>query len=229
MKLERLKSRLTKKSMVLGGTVATVGVIYFLLAGQQSSLEEDLSRLNNDSMSIITQTETSRQENEQIVKSLETYSRIPDDKLASVGLDDLIPRIRSARTLKETLEQRYKLSDFSMSFSPMADISQNLGTTHIKVYANNIETEFNALTDELALSFCDSMVEEGQGYLGLEKVSLVRENSIKQEQIDKIADRNSPLPAFVKAKVVFSWKTLGLPRTQPQNQADQGIPFGGEL
>lgn len=208
MKVDILKKALIKKGIIIGAAVAFASVVYLGVYLQKTSLEEELNKITQESSSLSSEVIGYSEKNDNILAALDKYKSLPENKLSLAGMDDLIPRIRSARTLKEDLELRYKLTNFTMSFSPMEEITSLLKTSFIKVHSNNIEVDFEAITDELAMSFCHSLIEEAPGYVYLQSINLTKTGPVTQEVMSRINDRGAEITPLVKGKVVFNWNTF---------------------
>ncbi len=221
MKVQKLKKLLARKYVINGVIIGVLALLFTAISAQESSMNEDLEVLTKDSAYIKSDITSSQEKNNQIVQSIEVYKTLPTNKLTSAGLDDLVSRIRAARTLKEELEARYKLQDLSVKFTPVEDVSQKFDVKNSVIYSNNIEMKFLAPTDEVALSFCDSIMKESAGYISIKKLELSRKGEFTRDMLDKLRSRSIPTPYLVETSVVFNWRSLGQKKDiQPQDNSN---------
>jgi hypothetical protein len=151
---------------------------------------------------------STNEKNKEIVKSLSIYNSLSEDKLIIPEMKNISQRIRAARSLKENLSDKYKINLTSIDFTRIKNISQRLRVNKIEIYSNNIEMEVEAVTDEIVMSFCSSILEEAPGYITIKSIDLNKVKDISSEDISAIKDANTELPALVKAKIIFHWRTL---------------------
>lgn len=212
MKLDIVKRQLIQRAIKLSTIAALVLLIYIATDIGRASYEDSFKKLSNESISIRNQANTTEEKNQKVAIASEKYGMMEEDKLTSSGLDEVIPRIGSARVLKESLQNKYKINsnDLSFEFENFEDETSIYRTSFVSVYSQEIDIELSTLTDEIAFSFIKSTIDDAEGYMSLSNLNLTKKGEeISEDLLKQIRNRREPLPSLVEAQMKFKWRSLG--------------------
>ncbi len=215
MRISAIKKQFIREGGILAGIIGVLVAIFLYVSGEKEGLEKQLSGIKNESNRIVQATSNAENRNQLIVESLEIYKTLPRQRLPSTNLHLAPQRVRDIRPILDSLKSRYKLSMKDTNLSPIEDATKELKTEHVLVYRNQITISFEALTDELAMSFCYALIRELPGYATISNVGLKRIGAITPEVISSIQAREDELPYLVEGTVVFNWWTL---RAKPEEK-----------
>ncbi len=221
-KFTKLKNRLIKISLIAGGGVLALCVLYFYLSFTLDDAKRYASQVENETLLLQKKSGDTRNQNESIARSVRIYNDLPPPKRSTPELEDTASRIRTARPLIDEFRIRYKFSSINVNFSKVEDVTAEFKLKNASVYKNVITIDFKALTDELVFAFVDTMIQRMPGYITISSIEMDRVSDITPAVIKALLTRQPNIPFLVSGKITLNWWSVSEAKPKPPETKKEG-------
>ncbi len=208
MKADTVKKQLVKQLVKSVVVLAILGSGLFVAFTLKSDTEAELQKVSQEASNIDKQAQSLKMEYDRFETINKAYyEQVPQNKRENDKLASAVERIKVARPIIESLKALYQFDQLDITFSPVEADEKNYDTKNVRVMSNKVIVDFGAASDELVLSFLDSLITELPGYIQLETFDINREQDITQDVLNRIG-QNKEAVSLVTGRMTFLWKTL---------------------
>lgn len=191
-------------------------VSYYLLSGKAEEYERDFNQLRSAINVEESKLNKIIKQKEDFKESIRLWQRLSDNTKRREGL-----KIDRGQEILTQLQEEFYLNSFSSEFTLPEELADIYKTDTTVVVSSNVSIKFQSITDELALSFIDTLTRELPGYTKLQNLSLKAmgdtQGVLSTEDLQKISQ--GEFPSLIDVNLVFKWQDLKAITTTPPTQA----------
>lgn len=216
MKGVRQKKQLKKEAVMaalvlLGASCIVAGVTVF-----QSATVEDLKKTQTEVGGLDRKEQSLTNQLAKAKNSLRLYETIIQHNSQE---DFSLNRELATATLNE-LNERYRLSNLSVSISPIKELqNESLQNASSVVIYSEVALKFKGISDEMIMGFTNDVARQFLGYVNITEFSMEKESDINGEALYAVSKGKKP--GIVSGELKFVWLGLKLnaPADKPPAQA----------
>lgn len=208
MKLAAQKKKLIRTAAIAGGVVLlaiaiTAGAMY---AG--SYMQDDLKKTKSQMNSLNRKQQGLEKKIAKAKESLQLYETITQEN----GSQNFTLDRDQATARLNQLNERYRLSNLSVSISPVKELKNGAtqNSSGVVIYSE-VALQFKGISDELILGFVNEISRRFVGYVNITEFSMTKQGDINGKVLYGVSKGKKPVT--VSGSLKFLW--LGLKLDQP--------------
>ncbi len=205
MRIQQIKKTLIRDLGIALGVVLVLGGILFYILSIRNEMRETEAKTKREVQLAQNRITTLEAENKQFLEAFETYDKIPQNKLA-YDLEETTLRSETLRPIITDLSRRYRLQNVQVVLKQGVKLGPAFTSRTVSSYSGSLEMKFDAMTDEMVLSFIDSFQQVMPGFINLQSLKMTKTAEITAATFQQV--QNQQTPALVKVELVMNWVTL---------------------
>lgn len=209
------KRTLIKNAVVFGSATAAALIGFYALYIRNTTLESEITAADMSKQNLSGQLAQAQKDFEDLSKAFDHFKAINTIRLpSSSGYETAAQRLREAQPIFEQLRNKHNLSDLDISFSTIADVTEQFGSQNFHVLQSDITLKFKGGTDAMMMMFLHDLMEFMPGYVVLSEFKIDRRQDTDQKGVDKFY--------LTSGEMVLKWYTLKENADKPATAPTQG-------